>query len=116
MVCGCRLQRLLLTEPGTVTDGDLATWMQPLLFMAADAAAAAAAAAADAMPGLSPYATAMDEPLADGSSTSSSGVMGLAAGADDLAVADSAMTTLTTAMAAGGPLVQVQTCPRFYFL
>eukprot|EP00775_Hariotina_reticulata_P003427 gene3427-3699_t len=32
--------------------------------------------------------------------------MGLAAGANDLAVADSAMTTLTTAMAAGGPLVQ----------
>eukprot|EP00879_Flechtneria_rotunda_P004470 GHRR01004723.1.p1 GENE.GHRR01004723.1~~GHRR01004723.1.p1 ORF type:complete len:2002 (+),score=973.92 GHRR01004723.1:289-6294(+) len=40
----CRLQRMLLLDPATFTDADLATWMQPLLFMAADAAAAAAAA------------------------------------------------------------------------
>ncbi|KAF6253586.1 hypothetical protein COO60DRAFT_406379 [Scenedesmus sp. NREL 46B-D3] len=44
----CRVQRVLLSQPGTVSDADLAGWMQPLLFMAADAAAAAAAAAATA--------------------------------------------------------------------
>jgi hypothetical protein len=32
----CRLQRVLLSQQGTVSDADLATWMQPLLFMATD--------------------------------------------------------------------------------
>lgn len=91
-----RLQRQLLVQPSTVTDAELATWMQPLLYLAADAAAAAAAAAASS--------SSVDAaPAAAGV-----GMMGSAAGAADLALADAAMSTLAAAVAVGGPLVKVR--------
>jgi hypothetical protein len=94
-LCCSRLQQLLLLESTTVTDADLATWMQPLLYLAADAAAAAAAAAGAA-------ASSSAGATADGR-----GMLGSSAGAADLALADAAMTTLAAAVAAGGPLVKV---------
>jgi hypothetical protein len=107
----CRLQRVLLSQQGTVSDADLATWMQPLLFMAADAAAAAAAAAAGAGKGIialsTPAAVAVNGSGA-AAAAGGGGVLGLAAGADDLALADSAMTTLAAAVVAGGPEVRVR--------
>jgi hypothetical protein len=42
------------------------------------------------------------------------GVLGLAAGADDLALADSAMTTLAAAVVAGGPEVRVSSSDAAY--
>ncbi|WIA08091.1 hypothetical protein OEZ85_007554 [Tetradesmus obliquus] len=73
----CRLQRVLLSQQGAVSDAELAGWMQPLLFMAADAAAAAAAAAAGAGKGI----IALSTPLPT-------------------------MTTLAAAVVAGGPEVR----------
>jgi hypothetical protein len=92
-----RLQRQLLVQPSTVTDAELATWMQPLLYLAADAAAAAAAAAAASSSSVDAA------PAAAGV-----GMMGSAAGAADLALADAAMSTLAAAVAVGGPLVKVR--------
>jgi hypothetical protein len=102
---------VLLSQQGTVSDADLATWMQPLLFMAADAAAAAAAAAAGAGKGIialsTPAAVALNGSAEAAAAAGGGGVLGLAAGADDLALADSAMTTLAAAVVAGGPEVRV---------
>jgi hypothetical protein len=118
----CRLQRVLLSQHGSVSDADLAGWMQPLLFMAADAAAAAAAAAAGAGKGIialhTPTGAAetnirssvgANSPSSGSAAAAAGGggVLGLAAGADDLALADSAMTTLAAAVVAGGPEVRV---------